>query len=235
MLNLKSHSVRVGLYGLEIIKNLDLGFADNCCHCLVGINGVGKTSLLLSLTKKNALRDNNGAWQPAAYFSPRELIAAESVTVGRFAALFRPGLALAYWGLSNLAGQSVQSLSQGEKTKLTLSVAEAMDPRVLLLDEPSLGLEMESQPLLGEFIRKRISARKTTIVSTHDLSALNTQECRILYLYREEAITKVAEGEDRVLEGSADVKFRGEPPLRLAGSAAMIARRLLDMQMGRFR
>jgi ABC-type multidrug transport system ATPase subunit len=235
MLKLKSHSVRVGFSGVEIIRNLDLGFADNCCHCLVGINGVGKTSLLLSLTKRNALLDSNGTWQPAAYFSPRELIATESVTVRQFAALFRPSLALAYWGLSSVAGQSVQSLSQGEKTKLTLGIAEAMDPRVLLLDEPSLGLEMESQVLLGELIRQRVSACKTTIVSTHDLSALNTQECRILYLYREGGITKVAEGEDRVLEGSADVQFRSEPPRRLEGSAAMIARRLLEMQIGRFR
>jgi ABC-type multidrug transport system ATPase subunit len=212
-----------------------LEFSDDSCHCIVGINGIGKTSLLLSLTKRNVLLDSKGAWQPAAYFSPREMIAAESITVRRFAALFRPGLALAYWGLSSVADQSVQSLSQGEKTKLTLSVAAAMDPRVLLLDEPSLGLEMESHALLGELIRQRIGARKTTIVSTHDLSALNTQECRILYLYREGGITRVAEGGDRVLEGAADVQFRSQPPLRLEGSAAMIARRLLEMQIGRFR
>lgn len=235
MLKLNSHSVRVGLYGIQIISDLDLTFEADRCHCLVGINGVGKTSFLLSLTRQNALRDSEGVWQPAIYFSPRELIAAESTTVRRFAALFRQGLALDYWGLSHAVGQPVQSLSQGEKARLSLSVAETMDPQVLLLDEPSRGLDMESQGLLGQFIRQRVGAGKTTILSTHDLTALDTEQCRILYMRRDDGITTVAEDQDRILEGSADVAFRGEPPLRLDGSAAAIARRLLEMQVGRFR
>jgi ABC-type multidrug transport system ATPase subunit len=233
-LELKSHSVFAGWRRTTILRDLSLVFDDDRCHALVGINGVGKTSLLLSLTRKNALIRPDGSWQPAMYLSPHDLIAAETVGVARFAGLFRRPAALDRWGLAGVAGQTVQSLSRGEKSKLSLSVAEALDPEVLLLDEPSLGLDLEGQKLLGRLIRDRAEARRMTIVSTHDLSALDTAGCHILYMHREDGVTRVVEGQHRMLEGTADIRL-GDIRVEIQGSAATMARKLLEMQTERLR
>jgi ATP-binding cassette subfamily F protein 1 len=234
-LELKRHSVFVGWRQFRIVENLNLSFDDDRCHCLVGINGVGKTALLLSLTRRNALLRPDGTWQPAMYVSARELIGAESMSVDALAGLFASRPHLDRWGLEQVARQPIQSLSQGEKTRLVLSVAETIEPQCLLLDEPTLGLDLESQTMLGDLIQRRLDSRLTTIVSTHDLSALDTEGCRIIYMHRAAGAARVVEGEDRILTGTADVAFAGREPARLQGSAAALARRLLEMQVERLR
>jgi ABC-type multidrug transport system ATPase subunit len=214
---------------------LDLQFPDDRCHCLVGVNGVGKTSFLLSLTRKGVMKGSDGTRHQAMYLAPRELISSESLTVAQYAALFRPPLALDHWGLERIHRTSVQVLSLGEKTRLCLSVAQSIDPAVLLLDEPSIGLDLESQALLTRFLEDRISRRRVTIISTHDLAALDTDRCRILYMHRHEGSVSISEADGQILTGAASVEFEGEAPTRLEGSAARIARSLLDKQIARFR
>ncbi|MGZ8286974.1 MAG: ATP-binding cassette domain-containing protein [Allosphingosinicella sp.] len=212
---------------------MDLIFEDDRCHCLVGINGVGKTAFLLSLTRRNALLREDGSWQPATYISPRELISAEGMRVSHFAGLFRPALRLENWGLESAASQAVQSLSQGEKTRLALAVAGGLSPQVLLLDEPTLGLDQGSQALLGDLIALRVARRWTTILTSHDLSAFDTDGSRIIHMRREDGETKVLDAADRMLKGEADVRLTEGTTLSMRGSAAAMARQLLAMQIAR--
>jgi ABC-type multidrug transport system ATPase subunit len=232
-LEIKGHSVFVGRTRIPIASNLNLTFEDDRCHCLVGINGVGKTAFLLSLTRKNALLREDGRWQPATYISPRELISAEGVRVSHFAGLFRPALRLDNWGLEAAANQSVQSLSQGEKTRLALAVGESLSPQVLLLDEPTLGLDQGSQALLGDLIALRVERRRTTILTSHDLSAFDTDGSRIIHMRREEGETKVLDAAERMLEGEADIRLTEGTALSMHGSVAAMARKLLAMQIAK--
>ncbi len=234
-LELRNHDVRVGPGLKPILLGLNLNLDDDRCYCLVGVNGVGKTSLMLSLTRLNSLRRLDGTWQQAVYMAPRELIAAERASVAGFMDALGANDLLARWNLAKSARQGVSTLSQGEKARLALCVADALNPQVLLLDEPSAGLDMESQGLLVEFLKRRIYARLTTVVSTHDLTAFDGDDYSILYMSWGEGGATLVEDGGRILRGTADVHLSNGTKQFLTGAAAAMARTLLQMQIERFK
>jgi ABC-2 type transport system ATP-binding protein len=61
---------------------------------------------------------------------------------------------------------SVRELSLGERTKMELIAALLHQPKVLFLDEPTIGLDVVSQKTVREFLREHNATRKTTILLT---------------------------------------------------------------------
>ncbi len=61
---------------------------------------------------------------------------------------------------------SVRELSLGERTKMELIAILLHDPKVLFLDEPTIGLDVVSQQIVREFLREHNKKRKTTILLT---------------------------------------------------------------------
>jgi ABC-2 type transport system ATP-binding protein len=61
---------------------------------------------------------------------------------------------------------SVRELSLGERMKMELIASLLHEPKVLFLDEPTIGLDVISQKTVREFIRKHNAERKTTILLT---------------------------------------------------------------------
>jgi len=61
---------------------------------------------------------------------------------------------------------SVRELSLGERTKMELIASLLHQPRVLFLDEPTIGLDVVSQKIVREFLREHNVKHKTTIVLT---------------------------------------------------------------------
>src|SRR5687768_7068242 len=60
----------------------------------------------------------------------------------------------------------VRELSLGERMKMELIAALLHEPRVLFLDEPTIGLDVVSQKTVREFLREHNARRKTTILLT---------------------------------------------------------------------
>lgn len=73
-------------------------------------------------------------------------------------------------GLGDLLMRSPHTLSGGEKRKVALAAALSTNPSVLLLDEPTTGLDPRSQVWLVETLWQLRKAGKTIIAATHDLS-----------------------------------------------------------------
>jgi ABC-2 type transport system ATP-binding protein len=71
---------------------------------------------------------------------------------------------------------SVRELSLGERTKMELIASLLHEPKVLFLDEPTIGLDVVSQKTVREFLREHNSRQKTTILLTshymNDIQAL---------------------------------------------------------------
>jgi cobalt/nickel transport system ATP-binding protein len=75
-------------------------------------------------------------------------------------------------GLEKISRRAPHQLSGGEKKKVALASVLAVNPDVLLLDEPTGGLDPRTQVWLVEVLNELHSLGKTIITATHDLSIL---------------------------------------------------------------
>ncbi|HWQ92697.1 MAG TPA: ATP-binding cassette domain-containing protein [Clostridia bacterium] len=69
-------------------------------------------------------------------------------------------------GVRDKLNVSVRELSLGERTKMELIAALLHEPRVLFLDEPTIGLDVVSQKIVREFLREHNARQKTTVLLT---------------------------------------------------------------------
>jgi sodium transport system ATP-binding protein len=72
-------------------------------------------------------------------------------------------------GLSGFAHLRCGALSTGQKQRVNIARALVADPPILVMDEPTLGLDVLSNRLILDFIRAQRDLGKTTILSTHYL------------------------------------------------------------------
>ncbi|RCX18839.1 energy-coupling factor transport system ATP-binding protein [Anaerobacterium chartisolvens] len=84
--------------------------------------------------------------------------------------------------IDNLRGRSVFKLSSGEKQKVALASAVALKPKVLVLDEPSSNLDIQSTLALGGMIKRLKAEGYTIIVSEHRLYYLRDVADKIIYI-----------------------------------------------------
>ena len=109
------------------------------------------------------------------------------------------------FGLRGLAGRPPFALSGGEKKKVALAAMLAVDPQVLLLDEPTAGLDPRSSRTLVDLILEAQGQGKTVVTSTNDL-----------HIVPEIAGRVVVFGEDRriLASGTAEVILQDRAILR---------------------
>jgi len=84
-----------------------------------------------------------------------------------------------FFGIKDWLDEYVEHYSEGMKTKLTLARALLHNPELLVLDEPTTGLDVKT----SNDIRKRISALGTTVIlTTHDIEEAKELSDRIIIL-----------------------------------------------------
>lgn len=89
--------------------------------------------------------------------------------------------ALAQVGLAERAGLPAGQLSHGEKRALELAIAIAMEPKLLLLDEPMAGTGHEETAMLAEVLR-RLKGRFPILLIEHDMSVVFSLADRVSVL-----------------------------------------------------
>jgi cobalt/nickel transport system ATP-binding protein len=94
--------------------------------------------------------------------------------------------------LEKVSHRSPHQLSGGEKKKVALASVLALNPGVLLLDEPTAGLDPRTQVWLVEVLDELHSLGKTIITATHDLSILEEIADRAYVMAEDHAL--VADG-----------------------------------------
>lgn len=124
--------------------------------------------------------------------------------------------ALAAVGATALASRATHRLSGGEKRAVAIAGVLAMAPSILVLDEPSAGLDPAGRRRLIELLR---SLTQTRVVATHDLHLVLEVCPRVLVLHEGRV---VADGSPTQLFADEDLLRRChlEPPLRPPGAAA---------------
>ncbi|BCV22145.1 energy-coupling factor ABC transporter ATP-binding protein [Moorella sp. Hama-1] len=102
--------------------------------------------------------------------------------------------------LEELADRPPYKLSGGERKKVALAAVLASNPEVLILDEPTAGLDPRSQRWLVEMLVKLNQAGKTIITATHDLAIVPVIADRVFVLGEDHRLA----GEGSPLEILAD-------------------------------
>lgn len=111
--------------------------------------------------------------------------------------------ALGQMNVQHLADRAPYELSGGEKKRAAIATVLAMDPDVILLDEPTASLDPRSRAVLVETIVSLRALGKTTVVTTHELDIVPAIATRIV-VFGDQERRPVASGEpDEILSDDA--------------------------------
>ena len=187
----------------EAVAGVDLEVGRGELFALLGTNGAGKTSTMDLI--RGHLRPAAGTVRvlgrdparsrrelaPLVGVVPQESGFAPALTVAETLRLWsrlagHPASpdALDEVGLEDRAGVAVRHLSGGERRRLDLAVALAGDPPLLLLDEPTTGLDPEGRDDLWALVRRRVEEGVTVLLTTHYLEEAEAYADRFAILHR---------------------------------------------------
>jgi ABC-type multidrug transport system ATPase subunit len=123
---------------------------------------------------------------------------------------------LAEWlGMGSYLKLRCGALSTGQKQRVSIARALIADPPILVLDEPTLGLDVLSNRLILEFIRTQAEAGKAVLLSTHALDEIDRM-CRRMGLIHNGRL--IAEGPLDVLRAQTGQQRLSEVFLQLVGA-----------------
>lgn len=207
-------------YGLKtVLSHLSFSIEEGDFFAIVGPNGAGKTTLLRSIL--GILKPQQGeicfALKEAAFgYVPQEkeldsvfpLSAHEIVLMGRVKRLGpwrRPGKedreiafrSLDQAGIAHLAKAPFQELSGGQKQRVLIARALAAEPHILILDEPTSGMDLPSERSIMELVKRLHEAERLTIVmATHNLNVVANYARKIAIVDREREVFLVGSTEE---------------------------------------
>jgi len=176
----------------EVVAGVSFALAPGECFGLLGPNGAGKTTtlrLILGLTRPEAgrieltglpvpeqaraARARVGIVPQIDNLDPDFTVTENLLVYGRYFGLADaavreriPGL-LEFAGLSGRAQAKISTLSGGMKRRLTLVRALVNDPDLLVLDEPTTGLDPQARHLIWERLKQLLAQGKTVLLTTH--------------------------------------------------------------------
>ncbi|MFH0817062.1 MAG: ATP-binding cassette domain-containing protein, partial [Candidatus Micrarchaeota archaeon] len=105
--------------------------------------------------------------------------------------------------IESLKGRAPYSLSGGEKKKVAIASVLSVNPEVMLLDEPTGGLDPKTQTWLIGLLLELIHAGKTLVIATHDLEVAEVVSERNVVFSEDHRI--VADGKARRILSDLDL------------------------------
>jgi ABC-2 type transport system ATP-binding protein len=227
-------------FGADVLAldGLELCVEAGETYGLLGPNGAGKTTtlrMLLGLVRPTSgeirvlgrepgdpvtLRQTGSMGETAFYpfLSGRDNLRASARRAG--VSDSRVGVVLDQAGLAARAGDAVAGYSYGMRQRLGVAAALLKDPRLLILDEPSNGLDPAGQQDMRELIRGLAGGGRTIVLSSHDMDEVEQLCGRVGIIDRGRLL---AEGMPGQLRGATGLRVRADPPDHAAAVAAGLA------------
>lgn len=227
---------------------------------LLGPNGAGKTTLIkliagiINPTSGEVRATSEGTWPSIGYKPERLIFPGNLITsqyLGMIAGLCNVGReqkdnavleSLARVNLLAAANKQIKTLSKGMRQRLGLAQAIIGDPDLLLLDEPSSGLDPEGQDEIQTFLEELRIAGKTILMSTHQLPEV-TKVCTYLIILKDgkvlyqnpmaEALTlrpHVAIQVDRPLDGAKQLLMMVHNDITVDGNEVILRDEAIGMR-----
>ena len=187
---------------VEAVRGIDLEIDPGETVAILGPNGAGKSTtidMLLGLARPDRGR--------VSLFGGS---VAEAVALGRIGALLQTGQlipdlslreivammaalypspmdvdeAIDLTGISRLAGRRTQKLSGGESQRARFAIALVSDPELIVLDEPTAGMDVEGRRAFWATVRELAARGKTVIFATHYLEEADAYADRAVLMAR---------------------------------------------------
>lgn len=179
---------------------------------VIGPNGSGKSTLLKAIA--GVLRPHTGQVlldsapireraARIAFVPQREEVnwdfpvtARDVVMMGRYRALGwlrwpgrgdrqRADVALERLGLGGMGHRHISQFSGGQQQRIFLARALVQEPRLVLLDEPFTGIDVQNRAILHDLIREFARGGVTVLVATHDLDEVRETTSHVICLNRD--------------------------------------------------
>ena len=195
--------------GVTALDNCSLEVDEGALFGLLGVNGAGKTTLIKILC---GLTPPTGA---AAYVSPQETSVAGKLTVEEnlkfFAEIYYRDKGereravqsvVETFSLDEVLSRRAGKLSGGWQRRLSIAAALVSNPKVLFLDEPTLGLDVLARRELWNVIRK-VKGKTTIILTSHYLEEIEALCDKVTILNRGRV---AAQGTVEEIKSGADEK-----------------------------
>lgn len=200
MIEIKNISKKFGK--LEVLKNVSVSFNSGQCIALIGPNGCGKTTLIKSILGMVIPDSGSMEFNEKSIFGDylyREKIGympqigryPDTMTIGEIIEmvkkirnskdnldedLFRD------FEIEKMLNKQMRTLSGGTTQKISAVLAFLFNPNVLILDEPTAGLDPLASELLKEKIIKEKEKGKLIIITSHLLSELDDLISEIIFM-----------------------------------------------------
>src|SRR6202522_1727135 len=244
--------VRKHFGNVQRVRELDASLYSGESVAILGPNGAGKTSaidIILGLSQQTSGQVSVFGMPPRQAVT-RGLVSAVMQTGGLLkdltvletvqypASLFaqrKPAAeVLERAGITKIADRRVGKCSGGEQQRLRFAMALVSDPELLVLDEPTTGMDVEGRRSFWASIRKDAEQGRTVLFATHYLEEADAYADRIILLRHGQKIAdgtaseikamaagrtvratlaEASEAELRAIPGADSVEIRGETVL----------------------
>ena len=188
---------------LKVLDNMSVAFNKGECIALIGPNGSGKTTFIkcmlgmvvcdsgfITFNGKNILHD----WQYRANigYMPQIGRYPDNMSIGQVIDMMKDIRneknmqldedLIHQFELSKLMDKRMRTLSGGTRQKVSASLAFLFNPEVLILDEPTAGLDPVSSEILKEKIIAEKAKGKLILITSHILSELDDLVTQVVYM-----------------------------------------------------
>jgi len=203
---LRARGLQVAFNGRSVLRGIDLDLEPGEIVALVGRNGSGKTTLLRSLmgilpaqagdvqvgrasirgrpVRETARRIGYVPQAPSSMLFADTVADEIGLTLGQHGRAARSAVEpwLESFGLRGLADRYPRDLSAGERQRLALAVVLAAGRPILLLDEPTLGMDRPRLAWLGAMLDAFRRAGAAILLATHDAAFVADYATRAILL-----------------------------------------------------
>ena len=226
--------VRKNFGSVQAVRGIDLDIASGEIVAFLGPNGAGKTStidIILGLSHPNAGSVAVYGLHPRQAIS-RGLVSAVLQTGGLLkdftvaetvqytASLFtdtRPvAEVLQRAGITSIADRLVGKCSGGEQQRLRFAMALLPDPELLILDEPTTGMDVEGRRSFWSAIRQDAARGRTVLFATHYLEEADAYADRIILLRHGKVVADGTSSEVKAMAAGRTVRFTMASPNQAA-------------------
>jgi ABC-2 type transport system ATP-binding protein len=252
---------------VDAVRGVDLTVASGEVLAFLGPNGAGKTStidMILGLSHPTAGEVEVYGMPPRRAITKgvvsavmqtggllKDLTVAETVqyTSKLFAANSPIDEVMERAGISHIADRLVGKCSGGEQQRLRFAMALLPDPQLLLLDEPTQGMDVEGRRDFWQAIRDDAARGRTIVFATHYLEEADAYADRVVFISKGRIVADgtasevkaLASGRTiratlpravevvlRAIPGVDDIEIRGETVLIHSNDTDAVARQLLN-------